>query len=64
MTLQLSEESEVSKVATVLMETALTPGKYRVGWLRLQIDTGSRGEKATQDYSQTQESFTLSFTFI
>lgn len=41
MTLQLSEKSNVSKVATVLIETTLAPGEYSVGWLHLQRDTDS-----------------------
>lgn len=41
------------------METTLTPGKYRVGWLHLQINRTTE-DKAIQDYSQTtQESPTL-----
>lgn len=58
-TLQLFEKfPNVSKVAS-LMETTLTPGKYRVGWLHLQIKRTTE-DKAIQDYSQTtQESPTL-----
>lgn len=51
--LQIFKMSDVSEVVTVLMETTLMPGKYRVGWLCLQIDKKSWGQRAAQDYSQT-----------